>query len=99
MHNDWTFDQPRNCAVMTLKSIAFRGAPILHFTRDLDDHGWQCLSLEDANPDETAVLALEENIDLDPSVTSLADLPPGWPAWRRSRNAAWVRELDPNASE
>jgi hypothetical protein len=27
----------------------------------------------------------------DPSVLELADLPPGWHAWRRSRDAPWQR--------
>jgi hypothetical protein len=37
----WPFDQPPNCAVLTLRSIVFGGAPILYVSHDADDHGWQ----------------------------------------------------------
>jgi hypothetical protein len=91
----WPFDQPRNCAMITLRSIAFDGAPILHVTHDLDDHGWQFLGLNDFSESDACVIALDEAGALDPSVLELADLPPGWRAWRPSRGAPWHREPAP----
>lgn len=93
---DWPFDQPRNCAVITLRSIAFDGDPILHVTHDRDDHGWQFLSLEDFQMEDACVLGLEEIVRLDPTVLELAGLPPGWHAWRRSPSEPWTREPNPN---
>lgn len=88
---DWPFDQPRNCAVFTLRPIAFDDAPILHVTHDQDDHGWQFLGRDDADPDQAAVLTLEEIVALDKSVLEVADMPPGWHAWRVSRDSPWQR--------
>ena len=87
----WPFDQPPNCAVVTLKSIVSEGAPILHVTHDGDDHGWQFLSAGDAEANDAAVLLLAEIVKLDPSVLEVADLAPGWHAWRRDRLSPWER--------
>jgi len=87
----WPFDQPRNCAVFTVRSIA-EGAPILRITHDLDDHGWQFLTLATPRSEDAVVLAFEEIVAMDASVTLLADLPPGWFAWRESPQHEWQRE-------
>ena len=76
---------------MTLRSIVFGGAPILHVTHDEDDHGWQFLGLDDASEDDACIVALDEIVAKDPSVVELADLPPGWHAWRRLRASPWLR--------
>ena len=89
---DWPFDQPPDCAVITLRSIVFGGAPILHVTHDKDDHGWQFLGLEDADVGEAAVVGLDEIVKGDPSVLEVADSPPGWHAWRTSTASPWQRE-------
>ena len=87
MPDDWPFDQPRSCAVITLRPIVFEGAPILHVTHDADDHGWQFLGWEDADVAHAAVVSLSEIVKLDPSVLAVADLPPGWHAWRQSKDS------------
>lgn len=92
---DWPFDQPRNCTTITLRSIVFQGAPILHVTHDADDHGWQFLGLADADTADACVVGLECAVALDPTVRELADLPPGWHAWRSSRGAPWHRAPNP----
>jgi hypothetical protein len=94
---DWPFDQPRNAASITLRSIVFAGSPILHVTNDEDEHGWQFLGKEDALEDDACVVGLQEIVARDPSVIELADLPPGWHAWRRSRASPWQRA--PNTHE
>ncbi len=43
------------------------------------------------------VLCFCHVLEIDPSVRGLADLPPGWHAWRRSVDEPWVRE--PNADQ
>jgi hypothetical protein len=88
---DWPFDQPRNAACITLRSIIFADAPILHVTHDEDDHGWQFLGLEDAREDDACVVAFHKIAAKDSSILELADLPPGWHAWRQSRASPWQR--------
>ncbi len=92
--DDWPFDQPPNCATFTVRQIIRDGAPILHVCHDLDDHGWQFLGWEDANVADAAVVCLAEILTLDPSVRQVADLPPGWHAWRRSVNEPWKRGVN-----
>ncbi|HEY8751064.1 MAG TPA: hypothetical protein VIM11_23975 [Tepidisphaeraceae bacterium] len=87
----WPFDQPRRCAVITLRSIVFNGDPILLVTHDADDHGWQFLGAGDADLNDAAVVGLEEIVKMDPSVLEVADMPPGWRAWRCSKSAPWER--------
>jgi hypothetical protein len=88
---DWPFDQPPDCAVITLRSIVFGGGPILHVTHDEDDHGWQFLGAGDADEKDAAVVGLKEIVQLDPSVLEVADMPPGWHAWRASKSSPWER--------
>ena len=91
---DWPFDQPRNCAAITLKSIAFAAAPILMITHDEDDHGWQFLDGNPVEEDDATVVALEEIVAMDPTVLEIADLPPGWVAWRETVNSPWERAIN-----
>ena len=89
----WPWHQPPNCAVITLRQIIEGDAPILLVTHDMDDHGWQFLSGQDIRVEDSAVVALSEIAERDPSVIELADMPPGWRAWRRSVSDPWMREI------
>jgi hypothetical protein len=96
---EWPFDQPRNCAVITLRQIAHGLQPIVHVTHDSDDHGWQFLGWENARREDASIVCLSHIVELDPSVLQLADLPPGWHAWRQSPEEAWSREPNPYEQE
>jgi hypothetical protein len=91
----WPFDQPRNCAVITLRSIVFGGAPILLVAHDADDHGWQFLAGGTVDVADAAVVLLKNIVAHDPSVLDVADLPPGWQAWRASKTSPWQRGPHP----
>ena len=95
---DWPFDQPRNCATLSQRSIVFEGAPILLVVHDPDDHGWQFLGGGELREADACVIALEEAFALDPSILELADLPPGWRASRGSRMDQWQRAPMPPRS-
>src|SRR4051794_29943151 len=93
MSSNWPFDQPANCAVISLRQIFLEGAPILLVSHDADDHGWQFLdNLSAPQESDAMVVSFSQVVDLDPSLIQLADLPPGWRAWRESRDAQWTRE-------
>lgn len=85
--DDWPFDQPPTCAVISLRGIVLESAPILRVTHDEDDHGWQFLGLEDAREQEASLVCLSTILDLDPSIREVADLEPCWHAWRHSVGA------------
>ncbi len=96
----WPFDQPPNCAVFTLRRIAEGFDPILFVSHDLDDHGWQFLGLDGGPFQEAAVIGLAHILELDPGIRCLADMPPGWCAWRQSWAGAWqTRRSDPVGDE
>ena len=91
MNTAWPFDQPPDCAVITLRSIVTGGGSILHVTHDEDDHGWRFLGAGDAEESDATVVGLGEIVKLDPSVLEVADIAPGWHAWRRSKSSSWQR--------
>jgi hypothetical protein len=88
----WLFDEPKNVAVFSLRSIVFDGNPILHVMHDEDAAAWQFLGKEDARVEDLAIVSLQEIVELDLSVTELHDLPLGWHAWRENRKDVWRRE-------
>ena len=92
----WPFDQPPNCAVITVRQIIEDGAAIQHVTHDADDHGWQFLTLADAKEEDALVVCFSHVVDSDPTLLGLADLPPGWHAWRESVTSEWIREPNPH---
>jgi len=89
---DWQFADPKNLAVISLRSIVFGGRPNLHVTHDEDDGSWQFLGDGDAQAEDAAVVGLGEMVELDASVVQLRDLPLGWHAWRKQRGDPWHRE-------
>ena len=91
---DWPFDQPPDAAAITVRAV-LDGAPILLVSHDADDDGWQFLDGRPANTAEGRVIGMREVLRIDPTLRSIADLPPGWIAWRKSRSDPWVREPHP----
>jgi hypothetical protein len=88
---DWPFDQPRNCATLTMRQVLEGAEPILLVSHDGDDHGWQFIGASDANIEDGRVVCLEEIVELDGTVLQVADLPPGWRAIREYVGGPWSR--------
>ncbi|MDR7297683.1 hypothetical protein J2X16_003032 [Pelomonas aquatica] len=96
MHNPWPFDQPRNCGVVTLRQIMEDGVAVLLVTHDEDDHGWQFLDgSENLDPADARHVCLEHVVNTDPTLYEVADIAPGWIAWRETPSDPWVREPRP----
>lgn len=55
MPDTWPFDQPPDCAVISLRQIVDGTQPILHVTHDSDDHGWQFNGLDEVKEEDAAV--------------------------------------------
>lgn len=91
---DWPFDQPPNAAAITVRSV-LDGAPILFVSHDEDDDGWQFLDGEEVSEDEARIIGMQTAVGLDPSITEVADLPPGWIAWRDAPGSPWQRAANP----
>jgi hypothetical protein len=92
----WPFSDPPNVAVIANRKIIFNGAWIAYVSHDLDDNGWQFhVEAEELTEKNAAVVSLKNILDRDPTVALLADLPPGWHAWRASGSTAWLRAETP----
>ncbi|MGD1944362.1 MAG: hypothetical protein ACFB0G_23950 [Leptolyngbyaceae cyanobacterium] len=91
MENDWPFDSPENCAVITLAQIMEGSTPILYVTRDEDDGGWQFLDGGNVTEENAMVVSLRRIADYDPTIKQLANLPVGWYAVRSAIDKPWKR--------
>jgi hypothetical protein len=89
--NDWPFDQPKNCAVFTTTHVMKEGRDILEVYHDEDDHGWQFHYGGEKSTADCMIVALEEIVNHDSTVLEVANIPPGWMAWREKRGAPWQR--------
>ena len=91
----WPFDQPRNCATFTTRQILERLEAIVLVSHDADDHGWQFIGTSDVTMADARLVCLGEIVRLDPTVIEVADLPPGWQAFRKIAGEPWSRRVHP----
>lgn len=87
------FKDSTNTAVITLKKIINRKEFIGYITHDIKDRSWQFLDKKNTikNINESAVVSLQEIIDIDSSILEIADLPLGWCAWRDTASLSWQK--------
>lgn len=99
MSNDhWQFKEPRNQVAFLTREVLEQIEPILHVVHD-DDGDWQFIGSTDGTIENARLVCLEHPINMDPSVSELADLPAGWHAIRESPRHAWRREPDASARQ
>ena len=91
--DDWPFDDPENVATMTVRQITHGGQPILLVSHDADDGMWQFLTGGPVEMADAMVVSLREVYRIDPSIAGVADLPPGWQAWRSAAGQPWQRRM------
>jgi len=92
--NPWPFDQPQNCVTFTTRQVLEGSEPILEVYHDADDHGWQFIGSSGGSFENAKVVALEEIVAMDRTVLEVADLLPGWKAFRTSHEMPWQRQLN-----
>jgi hypothetical protein len=68
-------------------------------THDSGDRSWQFLGWEDAGVEDGSVVSLAALLRLDPSIREIADLLPGWHAWRRAVGAPLTHEPNPDDND
>lgn len=88
---EWPFDEPVNAAALTTTRVAREGHPVLLVTHDLEGD-WQVLCGTTNNPEDALIVCLGCAYQRDRSIGQLADLPPGWRAYRESVDQPWTRE-------
>lgn len=89
----WRFKDPPNVAVIANRRIIFDGDWIAYVSHNSDDGARQfhTSQLEPVSECDAVLVSLQSIVKLDSTVLALADLPPGWHAWRDSKWAAWQR--------
>jgi hypothetical protein len=87
----WPFDQAPNVAATTTRQV-LEGKPILRVVHYEDDHSWAFTCGTTDDEADGRVISMEEAVDLDSTIKEVADLPPGWGAWRTAAGEKWQRE-------
>jgi hypothetical protein len=89
--DDWPFDQGPRVAAVTTRQVLKDGLPILRVTHYSDDHDWAFVCGTTDATEDGRVIAMEEALRIDPTLRTIADLPPGWTAWREQAGGSWRR--------
>lgn len=98
--NEWPFDQPKNCAVFTIRQVIEGETPIQVVYHDLEDDGWQFVSNLEYGMDDAKLVSLEEITKIDSSVFEVAHIEPGFYAWINTVGDKWtIAETPPEADE
>ena len=88
---DWPFDQGPRVAAITTVNVLERRAPILVVTHYDDDDSWAFLCGLTEDEEDGRVIGMGEALRLDPTLRTIADLPPGYTARRDRVGGPWQR--------
>jgi hypothetical protein len=94
----WPFDQTPNTAAITTRQVIEEKKDICVVLHYLDDHSWAFLCGTTNEEKDGRVIAMKEAVRIDESVIGVADLPPGWKAWRQNRTIPWQRAQNERSS-
>jgi hypothetical protein len=89
--DEWPFADSTNTVTITTRQVLHEGRPVLFVSHD-SDGTWQILCGTTIDKEDALVISLWEALQSDRSIASLADMPRGWSARRRSPEDSWIRE-------
>lgn len=92
---EWLFDQGPNVAAITTRQVLDLGYPILRVVHYSDDDSWAFTCGTSNADDDGRVISMEEALTLDTTLNQIADLPPGWSAFRAKVDGSWTRYESP----
>ncbi len=95
MTDEWPFDQGPDVAALTTRQVLQNGLPVLRVIHYYDDDSWAFVCGTTNKTEDLRIIAMSEALAADTTLRGIADLPPGWTAWRDSVGKAWHR----NASD
>lgn len=87
----WPFDRPRKARAITTRQVLEGSEEIHVVVHYSDDHSWAFLCGTTDAKEDGRVITMADAVNLDDTLRGIADLPPGWKAWRENRDAAWQR--------
>jgi hypothetical protein len=80
---------------VTQRQVIEKTSSILLVIHNEDDDGWQFLTGEPFLMADAKLVSLGSIVKADPSLFTIANLPPGWQASRASPEGEWVRLESP----
>ncbi len=91
---NWPFKAPLDTITFCTARVARELFPVLQVSHD---HGgdWQFLDATEEDPGECVLLCFGCVYERDATLAEIADLPPGWSAFRREVGAEWERWANP----
>ena len=88
----WPFDQAPNVASITSRQVLELKYAILQVEHFEDDHSWAFLcGTENLEEGDGRLICMAEALALDETLRIVADLPPGWSAWRKDKDSEWLK--------
>ena len=93
---EWPFDQAQNVAAITTRQVIEDNKPILMVIHYSDDDSWAFLCNTSGAESDGRVICMSTALNLDPTLRSIAGLPPGWIAERDSVGSDWRKTADPD---
>jgi hypothetical protein len=90
IEGDWPFPEAPDTSAFTTKRIAFERYPVLYVVHD-SDGDWQFLDGLDVTAEDIALVHLAHVVGANAGLVQLADLPPGWEAFRQTESGSWTR--------
>jgi len=93
--DEWPFDQEPDAAAITTRQVLRSRFPILTVVHYADDHSWAFVCGTTRETKDGRVISMDDALRIDPTLASIADLPPGWVAKRSKVGAPWSRAPDP----
>jgi hypothetical protein len=91
MSIQWKFDQSENVAALTTRQVLEQRFPILRVVHHRDDHSWAFTCGTTRDPRDIRVVGMGEIVGIDETLHQVADLLPGWGAWRDRAGGDWQR--------
>ncbi len=92
----WPFDQAPNVAAITTRQVIQDSLPILSVVHYSEDHSWAFVCGTSNAVEDGRVIGMGTALKIDPTLASIADLPPGWHAYRRAVGQPWTRQPNPD---
>ena len=89
--SEWPFADPENVAAISTVQVFRQGFPILQVSHDYGGD-WQVLCGTTSDVRDGIVVCLGCAYQRDKTIGELADLAPGWIAWRDYVGGPWQRE-------
>jgi hypothetical protein len=92
--DDWPFDQAPNVVAITTVRVIEDGLPILRVTHYDDDDSWAFVCGTTNDTTDGRVITMKTALKIGPSLREIADLPPGYTAFRNAVGSEWIRRKD-----